>query len=785
MNPQDLAFIDATLKELGSSREAVIPILQKFQEHWRWLPPEALEELCRRSEITPAQVASVSTFYTQFRHTPIGEHVICVCRGTACHVKGAELVQDAFARHLNIPEGSDTSPDKLFTIEEVACLGCCTLAPVVKIDEAVYGHLTATMIPQVINDFLSRSDTDDGGSASQLAVPPEELAEIRIGLGSCCVAGGSADVMHSLEKIIEKKKIPARVKRVGCVGMCHRAPLVEILPPKVQGRNKVWSKKLFGNVAEELTSDILLDKVGSLSTATNALHSIGQTFRQLATGSHTAMQEQLLADNAACRDDVAAFLAPQQHIATKFCGEIDPTDLDEYIARGGFEAYQKIQDLPNEELIETIIASGLRGRGGAGFPTGRKWQAITQHDADQKYLVVNGDEGDPGAFMDRMLLESFPYRVIEGAAIAAKAVGATKGYFYIRAEYPLAVKRIRESLELLYEKNILRDVHFRVKEGAGAFVCGEETALLASIEGKRGMPRIRPPFPVESGLWGKPTLVSNVETFSLVPWIFRNGADKFAAIGTESSRGTKVFALAGKIRRGGLIEVPMGMTLREIVEKIGGGVENDKEFKGVQVGGPSGGCVPAAQCDVPVDYEELQRVGAIMGSGGLVVLDEDDCMVEIARYFLEFTQQQSCGKCTFCRIGTKRMLEILEKLCAGTARKAELEELETLANQVKDASLCGLGGTAPNPVLSTLASFRDEYLAHLEGTCPAGRCANLSHYVIGEGCNGCTRCAQVCPAGAIRSVAYELHVIDDELCTRCDACRSLCHWITREPKEKN
>ncbi|HVV72088.1 MAG TPA: NADH-ubiquinone oxidoreductase-F iron-sulfur binding region domain-containing protein, partial [Verrucomicrobiae bacterium] len=391
-------------------------------------------------------------------------------------------------------------------------------------------------------------------------------------------------------------------------------------------------------------------------------------------------------------------------------------------------------------------------------------------------------EGDPGAFMDRMLLESFPYRIIEGLAIAAVATGAHDCIFYIRHEYPLAVKRIRAAIKLCLQRGWIGErpfgcdypLRFSIKEGAGAFVCGEETALIASIEGQRGMPRLRPPFPVEQGLWGKPTLINNVETLATVPWILRNGPEAFAAFGTGKSKGTKVFALAGNVQRGGLIEVPMGTTIREIVNEIGGGVRPGRRFKAVQIGGPSGGCVPARLADTPVDFDSLREVGAIMGSGGLVVLDDTSCMVDIARYFLQFTQNQSCGKCTFCRIGTRRMLDILDRLCAGKGRNQDLAELENLAHQVGAGSLCGLGKTAPNPVLTTLRYFRDEYEAHIQGRCPAGKCSALIRYEILENCTGCTICAQNCPVDAIPMTPYARHVIDSSKCTRCDSCRQLC-----------
>ncbi len=433
-------------------------------------------------------------------------------------------------------------------------------------------------------------------------------------------------------------------------------------------------------------------------------------------------------------------------------------------------------------LSEVGDRSGRRGRGGAGFPTARKWRQVRAARGERKYLICNGDEGDPGAFMDRMILESLPFRVIEGMALAAYAVGAEEGFFFIRAEYPLALDRVRRALAACEERGLLGDdvmgsgmkLRLTVEEGAGGFICGEETAMMESIEGRRAIPRLRPPYPAQQGLWGCPTLVNNVETFATVPWIVRHGPERYAALGTATSRGTKVFALAGKIRRGGLIEVPMGITIRQIVEEIGGGIEGGRAFKAVQIGGPSGGCVPAELADTPIDYESLAEVGAIMGSGGLVVLDETDCMVDVARYFLRFTQTESCGQCTFCRIGTRRMLDILDRICTGRGAPRDLQELERLAGQVQQGSICGLGRTAPNPVLSTIRYFRDEYEAHLEGRCPAGKCKDLITYSVTEECNGCTLCAQNCPYDAIELKPYRVHHIDVDRCERCDICRVVC-----------
>jgi NADH-quinone oxidoreductase subunit F len=486
---------------------------------------------------------------------------------------------------------------------------------------------------------------------------------------------------------------------------------------------------------------------------------------------------------AACGADpeaTAGFLAPQVRLATQGGGACDPLDLQEYLADGGFAAWQQARMRPPEELLAVIEQSGLRGRGGGGFPTGRKWRVVREAPGARKYVVCNGDEGDPGAFMDRMILESHPYRVLEGVLLAAWAVGAAEAIIYIRHEYPLAVARVREALRRVEKHGVLDGAGglatgaVRVVEGAGAFVCGEETALLASLEGRRGTPRLRPPFPGVCGLQGCPTLINNVETLALVPWIATQGAAAFRQYGSEASRGTKVFALAGHVRRGGLIEVPMARRVREIVMELGGGVPGGATLKAVQIGGPSGGCLPAAQLETPVDYETLLAAGSMMGSGGLVVLDTTDCLVEVARFFVAFTQRESCGKCTGCRIGTRRMLDILERLCAGQGRPGDPAALERLALQVRDGSLCGLGRTAANPVLTTLRYFRQEYEAHVAGCCPAGKCPALVQYTVTEACTGCTRCAQACAVEAIAFRPHARHAVDPARCIRCDACRRVC-----------
>jgi len=784
----DLRFVDELVERIGRRADAVIPILQALQEHYRYLPREALERVCQLTEIRPSEIVGVSTFYGQFRHEPVGKHLISICHGTACHVKGAAYIHQALERQLRIRPGQDTDPQGLFTLQKVACLGCCTLAPVVQIDGLTYGRLTPHKVPEVLQDFLhharqaEKSQNADaaaglaaaGFSAKAALQGAPGQGEVRIGLGSCCQAQGSGRVHRRLLEVVQTVQLPARVKRVGCVGMCHQMPLVEIVPPS-------GPPKLFSRMTPEKAEQVLLEHFPARGLLGRAKQMFIRLVDRFLQPDGAGRPEPLPLD---VRDGpVCAFLGPQKRIATEQSGQIDPLDLDEYLQHGGFEALRRcLQEQTPEQVIEQVHRSGLRGRGGAGFPTGLKWERVRTAAGPKKYLICNGDEGDPGAFMDRMLLESFPYRIIEGMAIAAYAVGADEGFFYIRAEYPLAVRRIREALDQCYRRGFLGDgmlgtgfrLHLSVREGAGAFVCGEETALLHSIEGKRGMPRFRPPYPAEKGLWGRPTLVNNVETYAVVPWIIRHGADAFAALGTSTSKGTKVFALAGKVQRGGLIEVPMGCTIRQIVEQIGGGVAPGRQFKAVQIGGPSGGCIPASLADTPIDYEALTQLGAIMGSGGLVVLDDTDCMVDIARYFLRFTQEQSCGKCTFCRVGTRRMLEILDRIAAEQGKPEDLDQLEQLARWVQAGSLCGLGKTAPNPVLTTLRYFREEYEAHLAGRCPAGKCTALIRYRITDRCLGCTLCAQHCPVEAIPILPYVRPQIDQHKCTRCDTCRQVC-----------
>ena len=774
----DLSPVDEIVDRVGRGDESTIPILQSIQTHYRYLPAAALRRVCELTQITPAQLTGVASFYPQFRSTPIGEHVVRVCHGTACHVAGASRISDELRRRLRIAPGQDTDAARKFTLQEVPCLGCCTLAPVVQIDAVTHGHSQADAVPQLLDEAMVADRRPAVRAATVRERTSPRTGEIRLGMGSCCIANGSGDVHDALHEALAVTGANALVKRVGCVGMCHQTPFVEIITPELRA-------VLYSRVRPEHVKTIVRRHFRPSGFARRLGHTVAIAMDLVR---HAAAPAAMVQRPLELRDPpIAAFLGRQKHIATEHSGALDPLDLDEYLAHEGFAALDRCRRLLSlKAMIEQVKLSGLRGRGGAGYPTWLKWTTVREADNGTKYVICNGDEGDPGAFMDRMLMESYPYRVIEGLAIAALAVGAAEGLFYIRAEYPLAVERITEALRRCEDRGLLggdgATLRLRVVQGAGAFVCGEETAMIASLEGRRGMPTLRPPYPAERGLWGRPTLINNVETYTVVPWIIRNGPEAFAALGTKTSKGTKVFALTGKIQRGGLIEVPMGITIREIVETIGGGVRAEStaagmqphSFKAVQIGGPSGGCLPAALADTPVDYEALIAVGAMMGSGGLVVLDETDCMVDIARYFLSFTQNQSCGKCAPCRIGTRRMLDILERLCAGEGRRGDLKTLEHLARMVSRSSLCGLGKTAPNPVLTTLRYFRDEYEAHLEGRCPAGRCKSLIAYAVTDACTGCTLCAQHCPAGAIALRPYQRHEIDGEKCTHCDVCRTRC-----------
>lgn len=803
--PRKFDRLLAIIEKYDRNPSNLVAILQELQSEYRYLPEEVLTYVATALGLPPASVFGVATFYSQFSMSPKGHYVIKVCDGTACHVRGSETVQFAIREKLGLDPEETTTPDLLFTVEKVACLGACGLAPVVMVnDREVYGQMTAEEAVRLIEQLKQPRALVAGGTPDTAVCDTGEASDVRghssLPLGSraaldrmqdeakqmitapavrllvcmetACIASGADKVYQALKREIAVRGLNAEVGeleemdgshgaqivKAGCHGYCQIGPLVRVEPLGI----------LYCHVRPEDAEEIVEATVANGQIVPRLLYGTqeGQPF--------TNWQDM-------------PFYAKQHKQVLSHCGEIDCEDIRQYIAVGGYQALAKgIFDMEPADVVAMIKESGLRGRGGAGFLTGTKWELAAQARGEKKFVVCNGDEGDPGAFMDRSVMEGDPHRVLEGMAIAAYAVGATEGFVYVRAEYPLAVKRLKWAVEEANRYGVLgRNIlgsnfsfHIKVKEGAGAFVCGEETALLASIEGKRGMPRPRPPFPVKHGLWDYPTLINNVETLSNVPSILLEGAELFKTIGTAKSPGTKTFSLAGQVARTGLIEVPLGMTLREVVFDIGGGMREGKAFKAVQIGGPSGGCLTAEHLDLPLDFDSLTAAGAMVGSGGLVVMGQDTCMVEVAKFFMTFIQNESCGKCLPCREGTKQILAILTRITEGKGVPEDIDTLLELAQTLKRSALCGLGKTAANPVLSTLRYFRQEYESHvIDKHCPAGVCKALAVYRIDpDKCNGCGGCRRICPTGAISGALKHPFSIDPSKCTKCGSCLSRCRY---------
>lgn len=788
--PGEVAEITAIIDKWHRDPEYAIEMMQDIQERFRHIPKTAIDEIAKQTGTPPAQLYHIATFYKAFSLEPRGETSVLVCMGTACHVKGASRILDSFERVLGVKAG-ETTADNKYSLEAVACLGACSIAPVVKIGEEVYGNVEARNIEKLLKKHAksAKTATEKAIAAKEprIVEPLEQIAQreresaaaykgmLMVCTGTGCVAAKGFDLRDSMVESLKARGLDKDwlVVSTGCNGFCAMGPIV-VSQPDGTFYQKVEPK----DVEELIESHVVQGKVVE---------------RLLHTDPVSGAVQQKMAD--------IAFFSKQELIALRNKGLIDPENIDHYIARGGYVSLRKVlTEMAPDAVIQEVITSGVRGRGGGGFPAGVKWQsgrkaALKRN--EEIFIVCNGDEGDPGAFMDRSIIETDPHAVLEGMAIGGFAVGSHEGFIYIRKEYPLAQHRLKIAIEQARErgllgKNILGtgfDFDIHIHRGAGAFVCGESTALMASMSGKAGEPRAKYIHNVEYGFRDKPTVLNNVETWANIPPIIERGGTWFASIGSgdvstnpwDGSSGTKVFSLVGKIRNTGLVEVPMGISLREIIEDIGGGIPGGRTFKAVQTGGPSGGCLPASLLDMPVDFDSLTSAGSMMGSGGMIVMDDKTCMVDVARYFVNFLVDESCGKCTPCREGLFALNRVLTGICNGQGKPEDLAFLEEVSDTIRDASLCQLGGSAPNPVLSTLRYFRDEYLAHIEHkTCPAGACKALVKYEINDLCNGCRACVKPCPTQAITGEKKMKHAIDQAKCIKCGICLETCRFESVE-----
>ena len=794
--PQKISTYDCTaeiqqiVKKWNNDPEYVIEMMQDVQESFRHIPKTAIDEITKLTGVPKAYLYHIATFYKTFSLEEKGEHIIQVCMGTACHVKGADNIIDSFERVLNIKAGQKT-PDNKFSLEAVRCLGACGIAPVVKIGEEIFGNVQAKDVEKILRDYSSAKKKQEGGNGKFTTktfhkIKNDELEKIAKKVNSdlkkykglilvCtstgCISSNGNKILDKFNEVLKAKSLTNHylVVETGCIGLCAKGPVAVIQP------EGIFYHSLQKDDIEEIVENHLIN-----STPVKRL-----LYKNIETG------------NTVEKINKIPFYSKQQLIALRNRGVIDPQNINHYIARNGYQAFRTVLGrMSAEEVINEVTASGIRGRGGGGFPAGVKWESGRKAAAKRNeviYVVCNADEGDPGAFMDAYIMESDPHSVIEGMLIGAYAVGAEDGYIYIRQEYPRATARLEKALTQAYECGLLGkniwdsgfnfDIH--IHRGAGAFVCGESTALMASMSGKAGEPRAKYVHNVEYGYREKPTVLNNVETWANIPVIIEKGATWFASFGTGDvsenpwggSSGTKAFSLSGDITNTGLIEVPMGITLREVIEEIGGGIPNGRKFKAVQTGGPSGGCIPENKLDMQVDFDSLTAAGSMMGSGGMIVMNDRTCMVDVARYFINFLMDESCGKCTPCREGLFALNNILNRICNGQGQDGDIELLEDICDTVQDASLCQLGGSAPNPVLSTIRYFREEYEEHIkQKKCRAGVCKPLITYSINNDCTGCMVCAKNCPVNAISGVNKEIHSIDTQKCIKCGICFEVCKF---------
>jgi NADH:ubiquinone oxidoreductase subunit F (NADH-binding)/NADH:ubiquinone oxidoreductase subunit E/Pyruvate/2-oxoacid:ferredoxin oxidoreductase delta subunit len=779
-----LTTVENIVIEHNSNPANLIMVLQDVQAKLGYISPETIQIVSEKLQIPRSQIYSVVTFYKSLYLEPRGKHKIDICEGTACHIRGASVLMNQVSEDLGIKAG-ETSADGEFSLNSVHCVGACAMGPVVVIDGIYHGSVTAAELSKevkkccsaeqqyacstddepeklIITDRINSPEKFEQLRELLLAEKPLDEPKILVCAGTGCLAKGSLAVADALEKelIASNLNIPVKIglKKVGCQGFCEKGPLVIISPEQI----------FYANVKPADAAEIVSHTVVNKKIVDRLLY-------------HEPGQEKGIK-----KYKEIPFFAGQKRIALRNVGSVNPLDIYDYIAHGGYSSlFKALYSMQPDQVISEVTKSGLRGRGGGGFPTGKKWSTTARINSEIRYVICNGDEGDPGAFMDRSIMEGDPHSVLEGMIVCAYAVGASQGYIYVREEYPRALKHLETAIEQARQAGFLgNDIcgtnfsfDITINRGTGAFVCGESTALMQSIEGKVGEPRAKYVRSAERGLYDRPTVLNNVETFTNIPAIIDYGAAAFAATGTAGSPGTKVFSVVGKVKNTGLVEVPMGTTLRSIIYDLCGGILGDKEFKAVQTGGPSGGCLPESSLDLPVDFDTLTNEGSMMGSGGMIVMDEETCMVDVARYFTDFLTLESCGKCSACRLGLSSLYDILVRICDGKGQPEDIEKIEKLLEVLENGSLCGLGKSAPNPVRSTLTHFRSEYLAHIEDhKCPAGVCRSLISYTITDQCTGCRRCAKVCPQKAISGNKKELHQIDQDLCNRCGICKATCKF---------